>query len=224
MRYFRRWLHARSKSIQVLNSLDAYALWAAAYPPHAHNALMRAEQAALLSLLPALAGRTMLDLACGSGRYAQIAAAHGAAHVIGVDNSPEMLAQAQLSKRILASSDAIPLTIGSVDVVISGLALGHMPDLGPTLAEIARVLVTGGVALISDVHPCLFLGGAQRTFTVDGKTLAVEHHVHLTSDYYAGASAAGLRIDHLLEPRLLPEDASAGMRAPVAIIYRMIKA
>jgi len=223
MRYFRRWLHARSKPIQVLSSLDAYALWAAAYPPHAHNALMRAEETALVSLLPSLHGRTVLDLACGSGRYAQIAYARGAARIIGIDNSPDMLLQAHIPYRTLASLHSIPLAAQSVDIVISGLALGHIPDPGVALTEIARVLVAGGTALISDVHPCLFLGGAQRTFTAGGQTLAVEHHVHLYSDYHAAAAAAGMHIDRILEPRLLPEDAAETMRAPVAIIYRMTK-
>ncbi|MBE0689586.1 MAG: class I SAM-dependent methyltransferase [Anaerolineae bacterium] len=207
----------------MLNSLDAYAQWAAAYPPHAHNALMRAEEAALVSLLPSLKGRTVLDLACGSGRYAQMAYARGASRVIGIDNSPHMLEQAHIQHRVLASLHSIPLVKQSVDVVISGLALGHIPDLGIALAEIARVLGDGGVALISDVHPCLFLGGAQRTFSVAGQTLAVEHHIHLYSDYHTAAAAAGLQIDRILEPRLLPEDAPAGPPAPVATIYRMTK-
>ncbi|MCL4249667.1 MAG: methyltransferase domain-containing protein [Anaerolineae bacterium] len=223
MRYLRRWFHLRSKPIPVLNSFEAYTRWAATYPPHAHNALMRAEEAAFIALLPALNGRTVLDLACGSGRYAEIALARGAAHAIGIDNSPHMLAQAQFRNRILATVSPIPLAPRSIDVVLCGLALGHVPDLDTAFAEIARVLVAGGAALVSDVHPFLFLGGAQRTFTVDGQTLAVEHHVHLYADYQRAASHAGLQIDRILEPRLLPEDAQAGLSAPVAIVYRMTK-
>ncbi|MCA9903299.1 MAG: class I SAM-dependent methyltransferase [Anaerolineae bacterium] len=177
----------------------------------------------MTSLLPPLTGRTVLDLACGSGRYADIALVQGAAQVIGIDNSPHMLAQAQFQNRILATFSPIPLASQSIDVVVCGLALGHVPDLEAAFAEIARVLKAGGVALISDVHPFLFLGGAQRTFTVDGQTLAVEHHVHLYADYQRTASAAGLFIDRILEPRLLSEDTQARLSAPVAIVYRMTK-
>ena len=60
----------------------AYALWAASYPPHAHNPLMLAEERAMLALLPGdLRGRALLDAGCGSGRYLRdrqrIAAATG---------------------------------------------------------------------------------------------------------------------------------------------------
>src|SRR3954468_19380131 len=46
----------------------AYALWAASYPPHAHNPLMLAEERAMLALLPAdLRGRKVLDAAAAAG-------------------------------------------------------------------------------------------------------------------------------------------------------------
>ncbi|MFN8447416.1 MAG: hypothetical protein U0521_02160 [Anaerolineae bacterium] len=44
--------------------LDAYALWAANYPPEVHNPLMEAEQTAMLDPMPSLAGQVVLDLAC----------------------------------------------------------------------------------------------------------------------------------------------------------------
>src|SRR5689334_9222732 len=87
---YRRVLPARP--LHVLNSLDAYDLWAANYPPQAHNVLMEAEQKAMLDLLPDLAGQIVLDLACGTGRYGMIAQERGAKQIIAIDNSPAMLA------------------------------------------------------------------------------------------------------------------------------------
>jgi len=72
----------------------AYALWAETYPPEAHNALMAMEQKAMLTLMaamPSLAGRSVLDLACGTGRYSRIAAQAGAARIVGADSSAAML-------------------------------------------------------------------------------------------------------------------------------------
>ncbi len=57
----------------------------------AHNKLMEIEQAAMLRQLPPLVGRDVLDLACGTGRYSQIAAERGARRVVGADNSFAML-------------------------------------------------------------------------------------------------------------------------------------
>jgi malonyl-CoA O-methyltransferase len=211
----RRVLPARP--LHVLNSLDAYDLWAANYPPQAHNVLMRTEQKAMLDLLPPLAGKIVLDLACGTGRYGLIAHERGAQQIIAIDNSPAMLAGNPLSSRVQATTEVIPLASASVDVVLCGLALGHLSQLQPSLDEIARILKPGGAALVSDVHPFIALNGAQRTFAApDGKVYAVEHYPHLYADMQRAASQAGLIIDSVLEPVL--------DRVPVVIVYRLLRA
>jgi 2-polyprenyl-3-methyl-5-hydroxy-6-metoxy-1,4-benzoquinol methylase len=50
----------------TLNAREAYALWARDYAAEAHNAFMRIEQQAMLALLPDVAGKTVLDVGCGS--------------------------------------------------------------------------------------------------------------------------------------------------------------
>lgn len=213
----------------TLSSLEAYQRWAAAYPPHAHNALMQAEQAAMERLFPPMDGKIVLDLACGTGRYGLLAQDAGARTVIGVDNSAAMLRQNALPHIALANSEAIPLAGESVDVVLCGLALGHLPQLMPSLAEISRVLKPGGYALISDFHPFIFLNGQRRTFTApDGMTFAVAHYAHLYADYHAGAQAAGLSVEQVLEPRL-GEDKTVRFAGetvpgtPVIIAYQLRK-
>jgi len=80
----------------TLSPTAAYALWAASYPPHAHNPLMLAEERAMLALLPAdLRGRRVLDAGCGSGRYLLHALRRNARRALGVDLSAEMLARAR---------------------------------------------------------------------------------------------------------------------------------
>jgi malonyl-CoA O-methyltransferase len=207
----------------VLGSIDAYALWAANYPPQAHNALMHAEQAAMLELMPEVSGKIVLDLACGTGRYSLLAQAKGASRVVGIDNSAAMLAAMPtanvLPDRAQATSESIPLASASVDVVLCGLALGHLPHLQPSLDEIARVLKREGQALISDVHPFIALNGAQRTFqSPNGETYAVEHYAHLYADYQQAGANAGLVIDAVREPAL---DRSP---VPVVLVFRFRKA
>lgn len=183
----------------------------------AHNALMELEQAAMIDLMPPLADRIVLDLASGTGRYGLIAQQRGARQVIALDNSAAMLASNPLSMRVSASMSRLPLNSKSIDVVICGLALGHLPYLRSAFGEIARVLKPGGVALISDFHPFAYLGGARRTFTAsDGRVYAVEHYPHLYSDYHAAASDFGLRLDALREPIY------AASSAPVVIVFRFV--
>ncbi|MEO8393563.1 MAG: class I SAM-dependent methyltransferase [Chloroflexota bacterium] len=214
MSLIRRVIPARP--LHTLASLDAYDLWAANYPPQAHNVLMQTEQKAMLDLLPPLAGKIVLDLACGTGRYGLIAQERGAQQVIAIDNSPAMLAGNPLRNRAQATTEIIPLASESVDIVLCGLALGHLPKLQPSLDEIARILKPGGAALVSDVHPFIALNGAQRTFAApDGKVYAVEHYPHLYADTQRAASQAGLVIDAVLEPIL--------NRVPVVIVYRFYK-
>ncbi len=143
--------------------------------------------------------------------------------MIGLDNSPAMLAHCTLPERAVASLDALPLPANSIDVVICGLALGHVPQLDTPLAEIARVLKPGGAAVISDFHPYLALAGAQRTFTgSDGQTYAVEHTVHLISAWVRAANACGLHLAALEEPALLADDAAKAPNAgvPVTLVLR----
>ncbi len=219
-----------SRPIQTLSSLDAYARWVATYPPHAHNALMEAEESAMKSLLPDLAGRVVLDLACGTGRYGLLAYQRGAKIVIGLDNSAAMLRANPLKQIALSTSEALPLARESVDVVLCGLALGHLPRLAPTMHEISRVLKSGGTALISDFHPFIFLTGQRRTFTAsDGKTYAVEHYPYLYADYQRAVHESGLHVRQVIEPRLVQDSAvhfaddKSRRGMPVVIIFCLTK-
>lgn len=189
------------RPLQTLASVDAYALWAENYPAEAHNTLMQLEQTAMLSLLPNLQEKIVLDLACGTGRYGKIAQERGAKSILGFDNSLHMLRAAQISQIALASSEAIPLANNTLDHILCGLALGHLPQLEPSLSEISRILKTAGTALISDFHPYQYLNGARRSFSSNGKTYAVEHYVHHLSDYFALGEKYNLRLNALLEPQ-----------------------
>jgi arsenite methyltransferase len=110
-------------------------------------------------------GDLVVDLACGpANQLAQLACVNPEARFIGVDLSAEMLERAQevaarhgLSNIELRVSDIANLTTfadESVDVVISTLALHHLPDrqtLATSFSELRRVLKPGGRVYISDL-------------------------------------------------------------------------
>lgn len=218
MRCLRRMLPG--SRLKVLDSRSAYRLWAETYKPSAHNPLMQVEETAMRSLMPALGGCTVLDLACGTGRYTHIAVELGAECVYSLDNSPDMLRRGQGFAACVADLTAIPLPGKSVDVVLCGLALGHVKSLADALGEIARVLVLGGVACISDFHPYQTLSGAKRTFaTGEGKPYAVEHYLHSLEDYVTLSAEAGLWLQAVREP-LLP----AATGNPVVLALRFVRA
>ncbi len=206
------------RHLRLLSSQEAYALWAASYPAQAHNAFMQLEQTTMEHLMPDLTGRSVLDLACGTGRYGSLAQTKGAASIIGLDNSLPMLQAGTLPQAALATFTALPIASHAVDVILCGLAVGHLPRLEPIFSEIGRVLKPGGQALISDLHPFQALTGAQRTFTAQGKSFAVEHYPHLYADYQRSATNAGLLIEALLEPEM-PQ--KRGL--PVVLVLRLKK-
>lgn len=203
--------------LKQLRSRDAYAQWARDYPPIPHNKLMEIEQSTMLLLMPNLSHQRVLDLACGTGRYGLIAQSSGASSVIGIDDSYAMLKQSPLQSLCLGSMAKIPVASRCMDVVLCGLAVGHYRDLTEILAEIARILVPGGVAVISDFHPFQYLSGARRTFTVAGKTFEVEHYPHLYTHIQQATSLSNLTIEQIAEPLLEIQ------KLPVVLVYRVRK-
>ncbi len=207
----------RRRNLQRLTSQSAYERWAKDYPPIAHNRLMEIEQLTMIDLMPELSGRCVLDLACGTGRYGLIAQQDNAQSVIGVDDSKAMLLESPLQQCIVGSMSQIPLSTETIDVVLCGLAVGHSPDLGSIIDEISRVLIHGGVALLSDFHPFQYLSGARRTFQSGREIYEVEHYVHLYQVWQSACQSAGLHIDAVVEPTI------PNYNMPVVIVYRLVK-
>ncbi|MGB1287640.1 MAG: methyltransferase domain-containing protein, partial [Aggregatilineales bacterium] len=195
----RRFLQSGTSSLPVMDSVSAYALWASDYPAEAHNALMQVEERAMLAMLPDVTGLDVLDLACGTGRYGQFARAAGAQSVIGLDNSAAMLHQGKLDRVALATMNAIPLSANSMDVILCGMAIGHLPDISAPIAEISRILKPGGICLLSDFHPFQAFAGAQRSFHIDGQSFAVEHYPHTYSIYHQAMQQYHLSISQIDE-------------------------
>jgi ubiquinone/menaquinone biosynthesis C-methylase UbiE len=188
--------------------VDGYARWAANYDAMP-NALLRLEEPAVRALTDAWPAGLVLDAACGTGRHARHLAARGH-RVIGVDASPEMLAEA---RRALPAADlrvgdlgALPLESASVDGAVCALALTHCERLGPPVTELARVLRPGGRLVVSDFHPVqLQLGGTAFFIAADGRAGQVRSYPHRHADYLDAFAAAGLRVVRCFEPAMEEE-------------------
>ena len=178
-----------------LSNVAAYDRWAERYPPEAHNPLMRAEQAAMLARCPDAAGRRVLDLACGTGRYGRLMQDRGAALVIGVDRAPQMLRHAVLPWCLQADMADLPFADAQFDLILCGLAVGHAPSLIAWVREAGRVLAPGGCLLISDFHPDAARAGMHRSFTdADGTEHRLAHNLHDPADYARAAADCGLQL------------------------------
>jgi ubiquinone/menaquinone biosynthesis C-methylase UbiE len=199
--------------------------YASAAPTKPHNALY--EQPATLSLLGEVKGTHILDAGCGPGITCEILARQGAS-VHGVDVTPAMIELALNRCRGLA----IELTLAdlgeeldfladcSFDKVVCSLALDYIADLPPVFREFRRITRPGGILVFSMAHPMREWmderahGEASyfettrygQYFTGFGEPYPfVESYRRPLSDILNSLVEAGWRIDHVLEPRPLPE-------------------
>ncbi|MBP0458308.1 class I SAM-dependent methyltransferase [Streptomyces montanisoli] len=104
-------------------------------------------------------GATVLDAGCGTGRAlpALRAAVGLAGRVLGVDATPEMLAEAAGRGRrssgalLLADATVLPVRSGALDAVFAAGLVSHLPDPASGLRELARAVRPGGVLAL--FHP-----------------------------------------------------------------------
>jgi ubiquinone/menaquinone biosynthesis C-methylase UbiE len=184
------------------------------------------EEPTIRSLLPPLTGLRVLDLGCGFGKFVSFCLQEGAASVMGVDISQNMLSAAK--KRIAdprARFVASPIEdfeagAASFDLAVASMCLHYVRDIRPVFHKVAGFLDDGGMFVFSVEHPictsllqgwCGSADDPQRHWPVDDykqetrriSTWFVDGVVkyHRTVETYVnGLIDAGFVIRRLLEP------------------------
>lgn len=172
-----------------------------------------------LALLPeSVNGLSILDAACGPGKYAEILLSKGA-NITGFDISPTMV---QLAKErnpgrgvFFIHDFSQPLEMfdnESFDVVLCALALHYIPDWGPTIREFCRVLKPNGHLVISIEHPFFEYTyfNSQKYFEVEhvtctwkgfGRPVEVNSYRRSLHECLSPLTGNGFYIDQLVEPK-----------------------
>jgi ubiquinone/menaquinone biosynthesis C-methylase UbiE len=154
----------------------------------------------LLGLLPpSLGGHVVLDVGCGQGLATRAVAAAGAARVVGVDSSPEMVALARehatppsVEYVVDDAQTLASLEAGSFDGATCQLALMDIPDLDATLAALCRVLRPRGWFVFVIGHPCFLVPDARPTEAADG-TPALVVRGYFDERFWRSANPQGVR-------------------------------
>lgn len=184
--------------VPLIPTAEAYDGWAPFYDGP-RNLMLEREQVLVHAILDELPVGVALDVACGTGRHAAHLAELGHT-VIATDISPGMLEAARKklpdAELHLADMHALPLATASVDTVVTGLAVNHVPDLAPVFHEFARVLRPGGNLVVSDSRG--LMEGARLYPMVfedrHGNPGFMRSWVHPTSAYLHVALPLGLRV------------------------------
>jgi SAM-dependent methyltransferase len=172
-----------------------------------------------------VAGADVLEIGCGDGTLARWLADQGARHVLGIDPSRRMLAIAATrgNSRVRlcqASAESFALAPGSIDLVVSSLALHYVADYRQLVQRCAGWLRPGGHLVYSMEHPICTARdpmtgwhecGRERHWPVDNYAdetprlqswlggQVTKHHRRLTTLINA-ILAAGLRLSAIDEP------------------------
>jgi SAM-dependent methyltransferase len=205
------------------------------------------ERPAMLSLLPRVRNKTILDAGCGPGKYTEILLKKGA-KVIAVDISDKMVKCAvkrngnradirkwDLSKPLTFIADL------SIDIIICPLVLEYIKDWTIPFQEFNRILRKGGVFIFSignSYHEFIFyksknyfktekVGCEWKGFGIPVYVPCYRRPLQSVFEYILGA---GFLLDKYLEPRptskfksVDPDDYFMLMTKPVFVCIRVIK-
>jgi SAM-dependent methyltransferase len=173
----------------------------------------------LVDLIGDVTGQRILDLGCGQGRVARHPVELGAAHVVGVELSAEMLGHAPETPNVAylrADATTISWWDGrAFDGVVSSMAQMDIDDLAGAVHTAATVLRPGGWFAWSINHPAFPGIGQVRSnwptggsyfdeglWFTDGEgvrgTVGANHRI--LSTYFNTLRDAGFALEHVDEP------------------------
>lgn len=148
------------------------------------------------AMLPGMAGLRAVDLGCGFGWVARWMRENGAASVLGIDLSRNMIERAKettadpaIEYRI-GDLDTLDLPAAAFDVAFSSLAFHYVADFARLVATIHRALAPGGHLVFTIEHPVFMApsrpqwqagGDGRSVWPLDGYSLEGERR----TDWFA---------------------------------------
>jgi malonyl-CoA O-methyltransferase len=137
----------------------------------------------------------VIDVACGTGRWAARLGGYG------VDCCEEMLGEGShkpgVRGRLLrADAAALPFASNISDLTLCSFAIGYFEEIARAICEIARVTRPGGMVVISDLHPSAIAAGWTRSFRAGGRVYQMQSRPTAIEEALAAAQGCGLGLTH----------------------------
>ncbi|MFO1162083.1 MAG: class I SAM-dependent methyltransferase [Reyranellaceae bacterium] len=133
------------------------------------------EWPAVRALLPDLRSKRVVDLGCGFGWFARWAREQGAARVVGIDLSENMIARAREDTRDplidyrIADLEGLELPAAAYELAYSSLALHYVEDFARLVEIVHQALVPGARFVFTIEHP-IYMAPARPGWSVaDGR-------------------------------------------------------
>jgi SAM-dependent methyltransferase len=185
----------------------------------------------VLELAALRPGMRVLDVACGTGVVARLAAeAVGAAgRVAALDVNPGMLVVAAALKPtggaeiewVEASAQALPFAEASFDVVCCQLGLQFFPDRAGALREMARVVEPGGLVVLMVWRTIERAPGFAALAAALGRTISAEAEALMRAPFVLGAPgelSGLLRLAGLRDVEIRPEAGEVRFASAAAFV------
>ena len=171
-------------------------------------------------LLNVTAADTILDVACGAGRFSRRMAEHGA-RVVGIDTSSEFIARARerapanaaIDYRVLDAATADDLRSLGADrftKAVCTMALMDMPEIAPLFRALTSLLPRNGLFVFSVTHPCFHSAAIQRFAEMYEE--GAGRHIILT----------GVKVSSYLSPSARKTEGIVGQPEPQFFFHRPI--
>lgn len=171
-------------------------------------------------LLNIVAGDTILDVACGGGRFARRMAERGA-RVVAFDSSAEFVARARertpgdapIEYLVVDAANEVALaSLGAnrFDKAVCTMALMDMAEIGPLFTALPRLLTRGGSFVFSVVHPCFHSAEVQR-FAETAEDASGRH-----------VTRAGVKVSAYLSPFARKTEGIVGQPEPQWFFHRSL--
>lgn len=165
-------------------------------PRQVHGLDGAPEWPAIRAMLPDPTGKRVADLGCGFGWASRWMREQGAASVLGIDLSRNMIAQAQTDtddpaiEYRIADIETVDLPEAAFDLIYSALAFHYVADFSRLIRMINEALVPGGDLVFTIEHP-IYMAAAhphwipdedgRKTWPINGYSLEGERR----TDWFA---------------------------------------